>query len=142
MFLSLVTRLVIAGTVTLSPAAVTRLEATPKCGFETPVQTLKRATMTFTGRALEVTDTGQTQTVRLAVTKSWKGVRSKSVTLINGIDPEGPFFRQGGTYLVFAWLREGAIETGRCSGTVDIASARRSIRELNRWQARHRKSRV
>ena len=97
--------------------------------------------MVFTGRAVDVTDSGETQTVTLTIAKSWKGVRSNSVTLINGIDPEGPTFRKGHSYLVFAWAREGAIRTGRCSGTVDIAYARHAIRELNRWQARHRLSR-
>ena len=137
MFLSLLMPVMIAcGILVSSPSSTAQ-----KCPFETPVQTLKRATMVFTGRAAEVTESGDTQTVTLTVTKYWKGARGSSVTLINGVDSEAPFFRKGHSYLVFAWLREGAIRTGHCSGTLDIAHARKAIRELNRWQARHPSSR-
>ena len=67
MFLSHLTRLTIVSWIVLSAAGLSPSNAGPKCGFETPVQTLKRATMVFTGRAVEVTDSGDTQTVTLIV---------------------------------------------------------------------------
>src|SRR5215471_14060156 len=115
MFLSPLSQLAFVSTIVLSHGGIWSSPAQPKCPFETPVQTLKRATMVFTGRAVEVTQSGDTQTVTLTVTKYWKGARGSSVTLVNVVDSEAPFFRNGHSYLVFAWAREGAIRTGHCS---------------------------
>jgi len=75
MFLSPLIRFVVVFGTVSSLGGVFPSNAQPKCGFETPVQTLKRATMVFTGRAVEVTASGDTQTVTLTVTKYWKGSR-------------------------------------------------------------------
>jgi hypothetical protein len=113
----------------------------PKCGYETPVQMLKRSSVVFTGRVSKVISADQTQIVTLTVTKSWKGARSTELTLTNVVHHESAFFREGDSYLVFAQARDGSFSNGPCSGTVELKWAGPTIRALNRWQARHRSSR-
>ena len=49
------------------------------------------------GLVVDVANSGDTQTVTLTVPKYWKGARGSSVTLINGIDPEGSLDASGGS---------------------------------------------
>src|SRR5439155_5517403 len=84
------------------PAHAVPSSPTPKCDVEPLAQMMKRSAAVFSGRAVEVNGSEETQVVRLAVTKSWKGVRTSEVTLTNFVHHEGPFFRQGQSYLVFA----------------------------------------
>ena len=126
---------------TLAGALASPGSFNPKCGFETPVQMLNRSSAVFSGRVVEIKGSEEIQTVRLAVTKSWKGVRTTDITLSNLVHHEGPFFREGHSYLVFTWVGDGKPTTGRCSGTVELDYAAQTIRALDRWKARHRSNR-
>jgi hypothetical protein len=112
----------------------------PKCDFKSAAQLADGSAAVFSGSVIKVSRSEQTQIVRLAVTKSWKGVRTTEVILTNDVHHEGPFFSKGRSYLVFADYRRGKLTTGRCSGTVDLKIAYHKIPSLDRWKA-HRKSR-
>src|SRR5439155_19716037 len=86
MFLRLMTAmafisLVLVGLVWGLPEHAVPSTTTPKCDVEPLAQMMKRSAAVFSGRAVEVNGSEETQVVRLAVTKSWKGVRTSEVTL-------------------------------------------------------------
>jgi hypothetical protein len=136
MFLLLLKTTTLALNLALAGALASAASLNPKCGFETPVQMLNRSSAVFSGRVVEIKGSEQIQIVRFAVTKSWKGARTTDITLTNVVHHEGPFFREGHSYLVFAWGGHRKLRTGACSGTVELDSAGQTIRELDRWRAR------
>jgi hypothetical protein len=110
---------------------------TPNCLDETPAQRLKHSSAVFTGRVVKLAGSDETQIVTLSVIKSWKGVRSTELTLRNVVTPESVFFREGRNYLVFAYGNDSKLTTGACSA-FELESAGRTVRSLNRMQARRR----
>jgi hypothetical protein len=140
MFLPLL-KTVLLVAVGLSISSTSAEPSIPKCGYETPVQMLNRSSAVFSGRVVQVNGSEQTQIVTLTVTNSWKGVRSNQVTLTNVVHHESAFFREGHSYLVFAYGRDGNLTNGPCSGTGELEFAGRSVRSLNRWKAHHRSGR-
>jgi len=113
----------------------------PRCFIVAPVERLKISKAVFSGLVLEVKESEGIQVVKFSVSKSWKYARAGEVTVINLVHHEGPYFRQGRSYLVYAYNREGKLSTGGCSGTLEVEYARDDIRQLDKWKARN-KSRV
>ncbi|HSE24957.1 MAG TPA: hypothetical protein VLB68_25075 [Pyrinomonadaceae bacterium] len=115
-----------------------RVVHAPKCALVSAVERLKASNAVFSGRVIEIHESEGMQVVKLNVSKSWKYVRSREVVLTNYIHHEGPYFEQGKSYLVFAYLRNGRLATRGCSGTIAIESVRYEIDELDKWQERNR----
>ena len=113
----------------------------PRCLIVAPVERLKISKAVFSGLVLEVKGSEGIQVVKFSVAKSWKYVREGEVIVTNMVHHEGPYFRQGRSYLVYAYNREGKLSTGGCSGTLEVEYARDEIRQLDKWKARN-KSRV
>ena len=71
--------------------------------------------------------------VKLEVSRIWKGVEKAEVTIITKWSEAGCGFqfKQGQTYLVYAYLGEGGkLRTGYCTRTAHIKDARRDLRVL------------
>ena len=110
----------------------------PRCLIVAPVERLKFSKAVFTGSVVEVKESEGIQVVKFSVARSWKCVRASEVMVTNLVHHEGPYFRQGRSYLVYAYNREGKLSTGGCSGTVEVEYARDEIRQLDKWKARNK----
>ena len=113
----------------------------PRCARVSTVERLRTSNAVFTGRVLEIRESEGTQVVKFDVSKSWKYVHAKEVVVINNVHHEGPYFRESKSYLVFAYLNNGRLITGACSGTIDVELVSYEIDELNKWQRRSRSHR-
>ena len=110
----------------------------PRCLLIAPVERLKISKAVFSGLVVEVKESEGVQVVKFSVAKSWKHVRAGEVTVTNLVHHEGPYFRQGKSYLVYAYDREGKLSTGGCSGTLEVEFARDDIRQLDKWKVRNK----
>ena len=111
----------------------------PKCDFVTPVERLRTSNAVFSGKVIEVIETEGIQRTKFRVSKSWKNVGVKEITIVNVIHHEGPYFERGKSYLVYAWKQKGHLMTGGCSGTGEVEQAQNEIEQLDKWHA-HNKS--
>ena len=126
------TTLVVAS---FSDTSASRSVGVPKCALATPVERLKTSKAVFTGRVIEIQEADGIQIVKFTVRKSWKYVRGKETTIVNYVHHEGPYFRKGQNYLVFAYARRGMLTTGACSGTIDVEFAGDEMQALDKWKA-------
>lgn len=124
----------------VSPNLVSAYRTTnrPRCLLIAPVERLKISKAVFSGLVIQVKESEGVQVVSFSIAKSWKHVRAGEVTVTNFVHHEGPYFRQGKSYLVYAYGREGKLSTGGCSGTVEVEFARDDIRQLDKWKVRNK----
>ncbi|HJP40138.1 MAG TPA: hypothetical protein QGF35_00315 [Dehalococcoidia bacterium] len=106
-----------------------RLSPAFACSCAAPGSTavaLAQSAAVFRGTVEEI-DRSQTFniSVRFDVTESWKGVQPGRVDLLTaqGEGGCGFDFREGGEYLVFAYVANGLLETSLCSRTVAVSDA-------------------
>ena len=128
----------IASLATANLVSAHRRISAPKCALVAAVERLKTSKAVFTGRVIGMKEAEGIQAVRFSVSKSWKYVRASEVTVTNYVHREGPYFRQAKSYLVYAYLRKGALSTGGCSGTVEVEYASNDLSQLDKWQERNK----
>jgi len=115
--------------------------APPRCMRLSTVERIRISHAVFTGRVLEIQESEGIQEVKFKLSKSWKYVRTKEVAVTNYIHHEGPYFKRGNSYLVFASLQNGSLVTGGCSGTIEVEKVSYEIDELDKWQQRNKSRR-
>ena len=111
---------------------------------ESPARELKRATAVFTGRVIRINRDRQTRNkfgydegpveVVLRVKQAWKGVKTRSVTLIIPYATPGMCgypFELGSSYIVYARANDqDSLSTSLCSRTSRLKDAREDLDEL------------
>jgi hypothetical protein len=95
----------------------------------------------FSGQVLDVKKSGELEEVKFKVLKSWKYVPGNEVVVFNYPHHEAPHYDLSKSYLVFASVDSGRLETHICSGTVEIEFAQKEMRQLDRWWRRNRSKR-
>ena len=132
--------LALLGSLWLSPACDTGLCTC--VGPRTPAQALESADAAFTGRVIRMRDTvfpgeppnggWQRRYVTLRVDRSWKGVETRTVTVVTGTGGGdcGFPFEEGESYLVYARGGPDELETSICGRTSDLSYAAADLRAL------------
>ena len=109
---------------TLSLLALLHLGLTTRahacsCATLSPAEAAGRAVAVLEGRVSNVERQGDTLTVRLRVTRAWKGVTTEEVTVRTPVAQAqcGVPFEPNTYWLVYAEDQEGSLRTSRCERT-------------------------
>jgi len=119
-------------TVIAATAGETSAEA--KCAIPPFARAYADAKAIFTGKVLSVAQNDRGKTFEFQVEKYWKGSKSKKVKVTVYETPRfQAFYQAGKRYLVFAGVEDdGNLTDGRCSRSVDIASAAADLKALGK----------
>ena len=94
----------------------------------------QKADAVFAGEVVSIDsiDFG-TLRVRLTVSQTWKGISSTTIDIFTAAYGTacGYYFQVGSTYLVYAYMYEGALETNSCTLTKQLSSASEDLTFLS-----------
>ncbi|MGD6778888.1 hypothetical protein ACQCT3_00475 [Sutcliffiella horikoshii] len=98
----------------------------------TPQEELSKMDAVLTGKVLEVEENNSTTKVKLSVSETWKGVKTKEVVVYTAMDSAacGVNFEKDKDYLVYAHLEDGEYTTYLCSRTAELTQAQSDLKEL------------
>jgi hypothetical protein len=105
-----------------------------KCRIPGLQEAKKEASSVFEGKILEVTPNENGKTFVFSVSRYWKGVKTKKITIyVNENARFESWFEVGKKYLVFANLDESKkYVVGRCSRSNEIEQATDDIKSLGK----------
>ncbi len=91
----------------------------------TPQEEMENASAVFSGRVLEIEETGYGYNVTLEVLEAWKGVDETTIQVHTGMGGGdcGFNFEEGKKYIVYASSSEGELEVYSCSLTGLLADS-------------------
>jgi len=95
---------------------------------------LKAATRVFSGRAIKVTEVDSRRVAEFEVERVWKGALSRRIAVGSGTHLYGSRFKEGETYLVFAFGGK-QLSTSICTRTKPLSSASQDLAELGTGQS-------
>jgi hypothetical protein len=101
---------------------------------DTASEELKAATRVFSGTAMKVTEADSKRVAEFEVERVWKGALSRRIAVSSGTHLYGSRFKEGETYLVFAFGGK-ELSTSICTRTKPLSSASRDLAELGEGQA-------
>jgi hypothetical protein len=105
-----------------------------KCRVPTLAEARAEAKAIFTGKVTAVTQGERGKTFEFQVTKYWKGINGRKVS-VKAYDSMRyqSFFKVDETYLIFAWAdEEGELRDRRCSRSQAIGQATEDLKALGK----------
>lgn len=120
----------------------TTLEACSCKAPPLPKKALAQAAAVFAGKVKSVTTTGVRKTVAFEITRTWKGTKGKTVSVMtaNNSAACGYNFKVGETYLVYCYRTggkgkpAGPLHTNICTRTATLAAAKGDLLEIGKGE--------